>query len=203
MELKTAQARARVQSSARNEAGAFSAPEKIIAQFGLEEGHHVADFGTGSGHYALAAARAVGSGRVYAIDIQPELLRRLKNLAHAEYLHNIYPLHGDFEKSGDTKLKEGSVDAVFLCNVLFQLKDKEAALGEMKRVLRPKGRALVVDWADSFGGLGPTPAEILTENEAQALLERAGFSVQRTINAGAHHWGVIARLQLTTASSTP
>ena len=61
----------------------FSDPEKNIEQFSLGKGMHVADFGTGSGFYALAAAEAVGeTGRVYAIDVQKDLLEKLKKEAH-------------------------------------------------------------------------------------------------------------------------
>ena len=60
----------------------FSDPKKNLKQFCLEEGMRVADFGSGSGYYTLAAAEAVGdTGRVYAIEIQQELLKKVKNLS--------------------------------------------------------------------------------------------------------------------------
>jgi tRNA A58 N-methylase Trm61 len=58
----------------------FSDPENNIKQFALASGMMVADFGSGSGFYSMAAARAVApSGKVFAVDIQKDLLQKLKN----------------------------------------------------------------------------------------------------------------------------
>jgi ubiquinone/menaquinone biosynthesis C-methylase UbiE len=173
---------------------AFSEPRSNVAKMGLSEGLVVADFGAGSGHYSIAAARAVGhSGRVYAIDIQKELLTRIKNLAAAERVRNVQVLWGDIDEPGGSKLREGSADVVLLSNTLFQVEHKDALLTEAKRVLRPKGRLIVIDWTDSFGGLGPAPKDVVTEREAHAMLTKAGFSIEKSFDAGAHHFGVIGR----------
>lgn len=174
--------------------GAFSDPRKVVPLFGLAEGLQVADFGAGSGHYSVAAARAVGhSGKVYAIEIQEGLLARLKNLAAAENLHNLLPIRGDIEQVGGTKLRDGAVDAVMLCNVLYQTDHKGNVLSEAKRVIHPKGRLFAVDWTDSFEGLGPPPSDVITEAEAREEISQAGFVVEKIISAGEHHWGIIAR----------
>ena len=174
--------------------GTFSDPRKVVSLFGLAEGLHLADFGAGSGHYALAAARAVGhSGKVYVIDIQEGLLARIKNLAAAEHLRNVLPIRGNIEQVGGTKLRDGAVDAVMLCNVLYQVDHKGNVLSEAKRVIHPKGRLFVVDWTDSFGGLGPHPSDVVTEAEASEMLGQAGFMVEKSFSAGAHHFGIIAR----------
>src|SRR5438105_968093 len=126
---------------------AFSDPEKNLSELGLEPGLFVADLGAGSGAYTLAAGRMVGgSGRVYSIDVQQELLSRIKNAAHAERLTNIEVIHGDIEEIGGTRLKEASVDVVLVCNVLFQSEQKETFLDEIRRILKPKGRVLIIDW---------------------------------------------------------
>ena len=68
---------------------------------------HVADLGAGSGHYTLAAAKKVGeSGRVYAIEVQKDLLTRIKNLAQTEHINNVEVIWGDVENRGGTKLKD-------------------------------------------------------------------------------------------------
>ena len=50
---------------------------------------------------------------------------------------------------------------------------------------------LVIDWADSFGNLGPTPAQVVTRAKARELFERAGFVFEKEITTGAHHYGII------------
>ncbi|TAL49569.1 methyltransferase domain-containing protein [Patescibacteria group bacterium] len=172
----------------------FTDPIKNVEQFGLQSGMRVADLGAGSGFYAKAAARAVGSaGRVYAVDIQKELLTKIKTEAAGEKLFNIEVIWGDIEKPLGTSLRDGALDAVILSNILFQLRGKSEMADEVKRILKPGGRVLVVDWTDSFGGLGPQPGDIVSRDSVKELFEPRGFVVEKEIQAGAHHFGLILK----------
>lgn len=173
----------------------FSDPEKNIEQFDLGEGNTVADFGSGAGFYSFSAAEAVGpSGKVYAIDVQKDLLEKLKNEArNSRHLNNIEIVWADLEHLGGTRLREGSMDAVIVANVFFQLEKKDNACVEIKRILKPGGRALVIDWASSFGGIGPDQNSVFTEKMAEQLFEKHGFKEDRSIGAGAQHYGIIFR----------
>jgi len=170
----------------------FSDPEKNIDQCGIQAGMNVVDIGAGSGAYSLAASRAlISTGRVYVIDVQRELLSKLKNHATREKLYNIEVIWGDAEKPNGTQLRETSIDLALLCNVMFQVENKQNVLNETKRILKPGGRVLLVDWTDSFGGLGPEPKAVLKKDVAKNMFERAGFHLDREISAGAHHYGMI------------
>jgi len=172
----------------------FSDPEKNIEQCGIQAGMDIADLGSGSGFYTIAAAKALAStGAVYAVDAQKDLLTKLKNTATREGLYNIEVVWGDIEKVGGTHLREGSVDFAMLCNVLFQIEDKKNTIQEIKRILKPSGRVLVVDWVDSFGGIGPRPEDVIQRNIALDLFEGEGFHLDREIRAGAHHYGMILK----------
>jgi ubiquinone/menaquinone biosynthesis C-methylase UbiE len=172
---------------------AFSDPQKNIQQFGLIEGMKVADLGAGSAAYTLAAARQVGlSGRVYAIEVQKELLSNIKNSGLQQGLSNIETIWGDIEQRGGTKIKDGTLDAAIVSNVLFQTEDKHSLAEEVKRILKPQGRVLVVDWKESFGGMGPHPDHVVKEQRAKQIFEDCGFTIDRTIAAGEHHYGFIA-----------
>lgn len=170
----------------------FSNPQHNIEQFSLGDDMKVADFGTGSGAYALAAARAVGGdGKVYAIDVRQENLARLKKEADGARFHNIEVLRGDLEKLGGSGLRDGAVDAVIASNILFQLKDKKTFVKEAKRVLAPGGRFLIVDWAQSFGGAGPAADAVVREEDAKTLVLDEGFTYISSIDAGAYHYGMV------------
>lgn len=169
----------------------FSNPQAIVEQLGLLPGMHIADLGSGSGHYALAAAPLIGGGRVHAVDVQKDLLDRLKAEAHSRKITNIDIVWGDLEKIGGTRLKDASIDYVFAANILFQLTDRVTFLKEVKRILKKEGKVLVVDWSDSFGGAGPAPTAVVTEPMAKQLFESAGFVEDGFITAGSHHYGVI------------
>jgi len=172
----------------------FSNPKHNVSQLSLDPGMVVVDFGAGSGFYALEAAHAVGSGgKVYAIDIQKDLLAKLKTEAGREHLHNIEVICGDAEKKGGAHLKEGIADAAIASNVLFQITDKRAFIEEMYRVLAKGGKLLVIDWSDSFGGIGPQKEDVFPEMRAQEMLAQCGFIFLRKIEAGVHHYGMIFR----------
>lgn len=172
----------------------FAAPIQNIAQLGLREGMHVADLGAGSGHYTLAAAKRVGeSGRVYAIEVQKELLARIKDLAKTEHLNNVEVIWGDVEESGGVKLGDGTVDAVIISNILFQVENKAGLIGEAGRILKSGGKALVIDWTDSYGDMGPPASDIISAGEATRLCEEAGLILEKEFPAGAYHYGFIVK----------
>jgi len=168
----------------------FADPSKNIAQFGLREGDIVADLGAGSGYYSMAAARAVGStGRVYAVEVQKEILNRVASHAEEEGFGNVEIIWGDIEEEGGTKLKDEFVDVVILSNVLFQIEDRNGLSNETNRILKPKGRVLIIDWDGSYNNLGPEPRAVYSAHDARALFENKGYIFESDIKAGAHHYG--------------
>lgn len=172
----------------------FSDPKRNIKQLMLEQGMRVADFGAGAGYLAVEAAEAVGrDGRVYVIDIQQELLTKAKHFAKEHHMDTITFIHGDLEVQNGSTLPPESVDAVILSNILFQIENKPAVIQEARRILKEKGRALVVDWRDSFGGLGPQPGHLLLEDDARELFVNEGFTFVNGIDAGAYHYGLVFR----------
>ncbi len=173
----------------------FSDPQKILDQFKLASGRFVADLGSGAGFYAIPAARMVGPlGRVYAVDVLKDMLQKIKNEAVRNQLFNVEALWGNIEKLGGTRLADASVDVALVCNSLFQIEDKNTFALEVKRILKQDGRLLLVDWKDSYGGLGPQPEHVVTADTARSIFEKIGFIFDRDIkDAGAHHYGLIFR----------
>lgn len=170
----------------------FVDPHKTLLQLGLTDGMKVGDFGCGSGHYALAASAMVGmEGRVYAIDVQEDMLTRLKDDAARRAVRNIDFIWGDVERAGGTKLKDGALDAAILSNTCFQFDDKKSAVEEVKRVLAPTGRVLLVEWTGAHGGMGPSKERVLLPKDAEVLFMDAGFTKIKEFVAGPHHYAVI------------
>ncbi|MCR4275041.1 MAG: methyltransferase domain-containing protein [Candidatus Campbellbacteria bacterium] len=172
----------------------FAHPEKIIEQFQLGEGMHVADLGVGAGDFTFLAARHVGeTGVVYACDLQKELIQKVHKEAQQEGLLNVHTMWTDLEEERGTTLADASVHAVMATNILFQIEHKERFLKEMFRILRADGKALIVDWSDSYGGMGPHATSVLKRHTAQTLAESAGFVFEKDIDAGTHHYGMLLR----------
>lgn len=178
----------------------FAHPARNVAALGVEPGMVIADFGAGSGAYVLAIAEALlGAGHVYAIDIQKDLLRRIHNEAHRRGLTHVSILWGDLEKPQGSKLADHICDIVLISNLLFQVENKMQLFQEAKRILRPRGRLAVVDWQESFGGMGPIKEHVVNKAGAIALAKDSGFALVQEFNAGAHHYGLIfsnAKLKL-------
>ena len=173
----------------------FAHPRRNVAALGVEPGMSVADFGSGSGIYVLHIAEALeNAGHVYAIDVQRDLLQRIKNEAHRRGFKNVEIIWTDLEHKGASKIADGKLDLVLISNLLFQVENKAALFHEAARILRPAGRLAVIDWSDSFGGMGPQKADVVAKEKALALAQEQGFELQREFPAGAHHYGLIFRL---------
>lgn len=170
----------------------FSSPHENVLQVGLREGMKVGDFGAGSGHYARAAAAVVGhSGKVYAIDVQEDILKHLKLNTHERHAHIIETIWGDLEKKGGTHLRDASLDAILLANTFFQIENRAGLLAEIQRVLKSDGKLMVVDWAGSYGGMGPVPEKVVPEHENEAFFINGGFHKVKSFRAGPHHYGIL------------
>jgi ubiquinone/menaquinone biosynthesis C-methylase UbiE len=172
----------------------FSDPQKNIEQAQIPLGATVADLGSGSGHYARVLSKAVGdNGKVYAVDIQKDLLTKLKNETTKEKMSNIEVVWGDVEKEKGTKLKDQSLDAVVISNLLFQIEDADAVAKETQRIVKKGGVVVIIDWSDSFGGLGPEQSKVVDKTKAANFFSSRGFLFEREIDTGNHHYGIIMR----------
>lgn len=174
--------------------GNFLNPEQIVAEFGVTEGMRVADFGSGSGHFAILLAQRVGKdGKVAAIDVQESALEAVRARAQAAGLENIEPIHADLEVLGSTGLPDDSHDLVLISNTLFQSSKKTEILKEAKRILKTQAVLVIIEWKKGGGGFGP-PDNLRTDEETiQALVTGEGFIFEREINAGQFHFGTVFR----------
>lgn len=172
----------------------FAHPRRNVAALQVEPGMSVADFGSGSGIYVLHIAEALEhSGHVYAIDVQRDLLRRVHSEAHRRGFKNVEVIWTDLEHPLASKLADHTLDLVLVSNLLFQVENKVAVLTEARRILRPHGRLALIDWSESFSGMGPQKADVVSREKALALAEECGFELHKEFSAGAHHYGLIFR----------
>lgn len=176
----------------------FTDPVKNLKAFGLREDNIVADLGAGTGYYTLAASPMVSRGKIYAVEITRDFLTTIKNKVTEAHLNNVDILWGNVEVLGGTHIGDAVVDAVIASNVLFQVEDKNKFIDEIKRILKPNGRVLVIDWSvDSEEGKSGEPSSpiplkgAIPKTVAEEMFARKGFMKERDIDAGAHHYGMI------------
>ncbi len=114
----------------------FLSPSKTVQQIGVEEGMKVLELGPGPGFFTAEVSRRVGWGRLYCLDIQPELIAKLREKTVREGLENVALMVGD---GTALPFAENSLDLAFLVAVLGEIPDKDGALRELYRVLRRGG----------------------------------------------------------------
>lgn len=174
--------------------GRFVIPSVVSTHFHFKAGDTVADLGAGSGAFLSPLASIVGSeGKIIACEIQKNLVEKLSNQAQSLGLHTVDALWCDLEKSGGIPLPDQRLDGAILVNTLFQFENKPLAIQEINRVLRSGALLYVIDWSESFAGLGPAPAMVVTKDEAIALFESHGFLLEAEYPAGDHHYGLTFR----------
>lgn len=151
--------------------------EPIIAALGLEAGMVVADVGAGTGLYTAGLSAAVGpEGRVYASDIVPAFLDRLRERVSGEGLQNVEVVQAD---PLDPRLPAAGVDLVFMCDVYHHVEYPDPYMRALAATLRPGGRLVLVDFERIEG---VTSARMLKHIRAskETVIEEvtaAGFSL--------------------------
>jgi len=169
-------------------------PEAILAEIGLAPGMVFADLGCGEGFFTLPAARIVGSeGLVYALDIDAEAIDLLKQAADEEGLGNVNAVAGEGE---NTVLCEECADIVFFGTVLHDFTDAAMVLRNTRKMIKPSGRLVNLDWKKEQTELGP-PVEIRFDTtKASRLISEAGFEVETVRDIGPYHYVVTAKPDL-------
>ena len=174
----------------------FLDPERVVTHFLLKPGDSVGDFGAGSGFFEKALSRAVGDeGKVFAFEIQKQLVEKIAEMSRVEHLGNVEVIWCDLEAEQGCKLEDGALDAAIMVNTLFQLQDKATALDEVARVTRKGGNIFIVDWRESFGGVGPHENDVMTEDAAKKFCEEHGLGFERSFDVGDHHYGLAFKKQ--------
>ena len=172
--------------------GGFLDPDRIVDEFNIREGMHIADFGSGAGHFAILMAERTGpTGMVYAIDVQEDKLDEVRVKADVKNLENIETVRADLEVLGSSGLPDNSQDFVLLTNILFQSNKKPDILKEAIRVLKKDGTMIIIDWKKGTGGFGP-PEDLRTDDsEMASLAQKSNFVLKNKMDAGQFHYGLV------------
>jgi ubiquinone/menaquinone biosynthesis C-methylase UbiE len=149
-------------------------PAVLIELLGLRGDETIVDFGTGTGVYAVPLAAAVPHGRIIALDESAELLDRLvaKLTADPDLATRIEPVLAD---DGRFPLPDAVADRLLAVNVAHHVHDEPQALAEMVRILRPLGRAVIVDFGHIDRPIGPPKDHVLTHDDLRELVGGLGL----------------------------
>lgn len=167
----------------------FLNPNEVLKQIKLRRDMMAADFGSGSGGWAMPLAKKLEDGLVYAIDILEEPISALRGKIALEKISNIRVIRSNVENKNGSTLPDSSFDLVLMTNLLFQAEDKKAIFTEAKRILKKGGKVLVVDWKKT-AALGPEKGRI-SEAETKKIAKEAGLVLEKEFQAGIYHYGLI------------
>jgi ubiquinone/menaquinone biosynthesis C-methylase UbiE len=152
---------------------AYQKPEEVLAALDLRQGEVVADIGAGSGYFTLRFARAVGEeGRVYAVDVSPDMVRHLNRRLRDEGVRNVVTVLADPD---DPLLPEHSVGRFVIVNTWHHVEDRPDYLAKMKRALRPGGQVVHIDFQKRDLPVGPPTSMKIARSDLVAQMEEAGY----------------------------
>jgi SAM-dependent methyltransferase len=154
------------------ERDAWQKPHEVMQALALEPGAHVADLGAGTGYFTVRLASVLPVGRVYAVDIEPDMVRYLESRARRDGLRNVTALKGEPD---DPRLP-GQVDLVLLVDVYHHIGDRTRYFRNLSRSLRPGGRVAIVDFRPDSPAGPPRAARIAPET-VKAEMKAAGYAV--------------------------
>ena len=150
-------------------------PDQIMDALRIADGSVVADLGAGSGWFTIRLARRVGpNGKVYAEDIQREMIDAIDRRRKREGLRNVEPILGT---ASDPGLPLGKVDAVLIVDSYYEMEEPVVLLRNVAKSLKPAGRIGIVNYSKAGFGPGPPMDERVDPTVVIADAEAAGLRV--------------------------
>ena len=157
----------------------FRFRKQIVAALGLKKGQQLADVGAGSGAFIASFVNTVGAkGSVYAVDISPNFIKFLNKRFQAH--KNVKVVHS---KATSTLLPDNSVDVIFSSDTYHHFSDPKAMLKDFRRILRPGGRLIIVDFKRIPGVSSKWMLNHVRQNQNQVTsqINRNGFVFDKEI----------------------
>jgi ubiquinone/menaquinone biosynthesis C-methylase UbiE len=157
------------------------APDKALEALEIARGSTVADVGAGVGYLTIRMAKRVGpAGRVYAEDVQPEMLSRLRGNAAKAKVSNIETILGT---ENDPRLPVGKVDLILLVDVYHEFSQPQAMLQQMRKALSPQGRLALVEYRKEDPSVPIRLEHKMSAVEVQTEVEAEGYRLAKVIRS--------------------
>lgn len=168
---------------------AWHDPDRILPYLDLRPGSVVADVGCGPGWFTLPLARRVApGGLVYAIDVEERMLERLSRRIREENLTNVRPVLA--EEEDEFPVPSSSCDAALVASVYHEVDPTSSFANEVRRILKPGGLCLVVEWRPEPTPVGPPAHERLAPEDVAREWLASGFEGGTEVDVGPYHYGL-------------
>jgi predicted methyltransferase len=155
------------------------APAQALQLIGIHPGMVVADVGAGTGYMTIRLAELVGStGKVYANDLQPGMLRIIQDRARTERLSNVETVQGT---ETDARLPENAMDLALLVDVYHELWHPQEMLRSIRRALKPDGLLVLVEYRKEDPNIPIVETHRMSVADARTEVEAEGFTFDRLV----------------------
>lgn len=152
-------------------------PEAALNALGIQPGMKVADAGAGVGYFTVRLAKRVGpTGTVYAQDIQPQMLARLRRSIKRMGLQNVETVLGS---ETNANLPENTLDLVLMVDVYHELSHPQDVLRSILKALKPTGRLVLIEYRKEDPAIPILPEHKMSVQEAKLELEAEGFRLAK------------------------
>jgi SAM-dependent methyltransferase len=159
-------------------------PALVIERLALAPDAWVADIGCGPGVFALPFAGAAPQGVVFAVDVEPRQLDRLRERLSAEGVRNVVPVLASFDTPN---LPDGRFDLLFVGDTYHHFNDRVAYVRGLARLLKPHGRLAVLEYKPGPLPVGPPPEHKLSAGQLERELGEAGWRLEARFDTHEYH----------------
>ena len=161
----------------RTERDEEEAPDVALRVLNIPKGASVADIGAGSGYMTVRLAARVGpTGRVFANDVQPQMLELLARRLAGKRIANVTMVQGTAD---DPKLPPSSVDLELMVDVYHELSQPQAMLRHLREALKPGGRLVLLEYRKEDPTIPIRPEHKMSVAEAKLEVEAEGFTLSK------------------------
>lgn len=155
---------------------AYQKPHEVMQALDIRNGEIIADIGAGSGYFSVRLAHHVGtSGRVYAVDVSPDMIRHLHARVRDMQLLNVVPILAP----ADDPLLPQPVDRFLVVNVWHHIDDQPGYLARIRKLLKPGGQVVMVDFHKRELPVGPPLAMKIAREDLVEQMATHGFRLAK------------------------
>lgn len=155
-------------------------PTLMRRELRVKPGMTICDMGCGNGFHTLPLAKEVGeTGKIYAVDVQPEMIDMLKQNLDVKSVKNVVPIVGAFH---DPKLPPDTCDLILLVDVYHEFSHPVQMLAAMRKALKPEGQLVLVEFRAEDETVPIRPEHKMSKAQIHKEMNANGFILKREFN---------------------
>ena len=156
---------------------AYQKPHEVLAALNLKPGEVIADIGAGSGYFTFRLSHFVGDkGKIYAVDVSPDMILHINRRIRELKATNVVSILADPD---DPLLAEQSINRFFICDVWHHVENPSKYLATMKKMLKPGGEIVMIDFHKKEMPVGPPPQMKIAREDLIKQMESNGFRLAK------------------------